>query len=64
MLRVFFDKYSVMPGYFLFKKVFFDIGPFINTNLFLSFLIISMDFLKLLSMYLLELFDILVNTLS
>ena len=35
LVFVLFEIYSVIPGYFFFKKCFFEIGPFINaTDLF------------------------------
>ena len=55
---VFFEIYSVIPKYFLFKKYFFDIGPFISA-IFLLFLIKFKAILKQLEIYFFELEDIL-----
>ena len=38
------DKYSVIPGYFLLRKCFLDIGPFIN--LFVNFDLINLTAIK------------------
>ena len=53
LILKFFEIYSVMPKYFLFKKVFLFIGPLINL-LILFFLIILNASWKQLSMYLLD----------
>ena len=61
MNLVFFDKYSVIPKYFFFKKVFFEIGPLIKIHLFFFFFNIFKDLLKQFFIYLFDFIEILEN---
>ena len=56
----FFEIYSVIPKNFLFKKLFFEIGPLTNFEI-LYFFIISNANLKDYSINIFDLFDILSN---